>query len=89
MSTHTYTPTACVRTGPLLDGWTLVRFIETGLGRTGLNDDNLAATVPHTPRTIHRWRTIGVRLATARRIATHFGVHPQDIWPDYPDWAQQ
>lgn len=82
-------PLAYVRTGPLLDYWPLLAYIENGLGRRVNSDPDLATLLPVCYRTVHRWRTIGIRIATARKIATHFGVTPTDIWPNWPKGYEQ
>lgn len=74
------------RTGPLLSYWPLLEYIETNLGRRVNSDPDLATLLPVTYRTVHRWRTQGIRLATAQRIATHFACTPTDIWG--ADWAK-
>ena len=36
-------------------------------------------------RTIQRWKTSGIPLYSADRLAIRLGVHPANIWPDWID----
>ena len=81
-------PLTYVRSGPLLPYWPLLTWIEENLGRRVNSDPDLACLLPVTYRTIHRWRTGGIRLATALRIAHWFATRPTDIWPNWDTLTQ-
>ena len=36
-------------------------------------------------RTIQRWKTNGIPLYSADRLAIRLGVHPANIWPQWTD----
>lgn len=34
---------------------------------------------------VHRWNLYGLTYYSADRVATHLGVHPLEIWPNFYD----
>lgn len=78
------------KSGPTVDFYTLWAWIDRNVGRQLDRLTDISALIPtHAYQTIRMWRDKGIRIATARKIATHFGVTPTDIWPNWPKGYEQ
>ncbi len=58
-----------------------IRFPLSALGESNLT--LLSAQTGINLRTLNRWKTNGVPLFAADRIAVSLGTHPALVWPDW------
>lgn len=83
-------PQATRRTGHSVDFYTLWSWLDTQIGRpTVYLKDVAVLTCTKYQTTWARRHKNRIPVESARKIATHFGVTPTDIWADWPKGYEQ